>query len=149
MLNILNIYTIIIMSRRQHRSPWPSPAICFYRSSLPVGFQGYILYRQRAVVHTFKLFSWLCSSMWWGPQEYVAYEFVLTFPAVYIYIYIYIGCANMRVCLRYTYCFRETSKSAPAMALRESPWRSGLRSGLWHCITRVQSPVVLLRSLSD
>ena len=27
--------------------------------------------------------SCLCSSMWWGPQEYVAYEFVLTSPAVF------------------------------------------------------------------
>ena len=27
--------------------------------------------------------SYICSSMWWGPQEYIAYEFVLTSPAVF------------------------------------------------------------------
>ena len=26
--------------------------------------------------------SCLCSSMWWGPQEYIIYEFILTSPAV-------------------------------------------------------------------
>ena len=26
--------------------------------------------------------SWLCSAMWRGPREYVAYEFVLTSPAM-------------------------------------------------------------------
>ena len=38
------------MLRRQRRSPWPSPATLLYRPSLPVGLQGYILYRYRAVV---------------------------------------------------------------------------------------------------
>ena len=41
------------MSRRQHWSPWPSPAIRLYRPSLPRALQGYILYRHRAVVYVF------------------------------------------------------------------------------------------------
>ena len=48
---ILNI--IIIMSCRQHGSPRLSFATRFYRPSLPVGPQGYILYRHRAVVYRF------------------------------------------------------------------------------------------------
>ena len=50
-----------------------------YRPLLLVGLQGYVLCRNRAVS------SWsscLSSSMWRGPQAYVAYEFVLTSPAV-------------------------------------------------------------------
>ena len=34
-------------SRHQHGSPWPFPA------TLPIGLQGYILYRHRAVVYRF------------------------------------------------------------------------------------------------
>ena len=49
----------------------------------PVGFVGYILYRDRAVEYI--VFSWsscLCSFMWSGPREYVAYKFVHTSPTV-------------------------------------------------------------------
>ena len=42
--------TSYIMSCYQHGSPWPSPTTPFYRPSLPVGLQGYILYRHRPVV---------------------------------------------------------------------------------------------------
>ena len=38
------------MSRRQHGSPWPSPANHLYRPSFRVGLQGYILYRHRAIL---------------------------------------------------------------------------------------------------
>ena len=44
---------IIIMSRRQQGSPWLSLATQLYRQLLPVGLQGYILYRHRAVVYRF------------------------------------------------------------------------------------------------
>ena len=44
------IYIYIIMSRHQRRYPWPSPASPLYRPSLPVGLQGYNLYRHKAVV---------------------------------------------------------------------------------------------------
>ena len=44
----MSIHTM--MSHRQHGPPWPSLATCLYRPSLPVGLQGYILYRHRAVV---------------------------------------------------------------------------------------------------
>ena len=43
----------IIISRRLRGSPWPSSSILLYRPSLPVGFQGYILSRHRAVVCRF------------------------------------------------------------------------------------------------
>ena len=46
---------IIIMSYRQHRSPWASLVTRLYHPSLPVGLQGYILYRHRAVVYRFEL----------------------------------------------------------------------------------------------
>ena len=53
---VLNIHIgthvfIILMSRRQQRSPWPSPATCLYRPSPPVGIQGYILYQHKTVVY--------------------------------------------------------------------------------------------------
>ena len=54
-LGHFNVIIIIIMSRCQHGSPWPSPATDLYRPSLPVGLQGYILYQHRAVVCRFKL----------------------------------------------------------------------------------------------
>ena len=47
------IIIIMIMSCRQHGSPWPSPSTLLNRLSLPVGLQGYILYRHRAVVWRF------------------------------------------------------------------------------------------------
>ena len=48
-------FMIIIMSRHQHGYPWPSAATLLYRPSLLVGFQGYILYRHRALVCRFLL----------------------------------------------------------------------------------------------
>ena len=42
------LHIIIIMSRHQHRSPWPSLATLLHRPSLPLGIQCYILYRHRA-----------------------------------------------------------------------------------------------------
>ena len=45
----------IIMSHRQHGSPWPSLATRLYHPLLPVGLQGYILYRHRAVVYRINL----------------------------------------------------------------------------------------------
>ena len=62
---------VIIMSRCQHRSLWPSlaKAISFIDTELLyIGF------------------SWsscLCSSMWRGPPDYITEEFVLTSPAVF------------------------------------------------------------------
>ena len=49
------IIIIIIISHRQHGSPWPSFATRLYRPSLPAGLQGYLLYRRRAVVYKFLL----------------------------------------------------------------------------------------------
>ena len=75
---------IIIMSRHQHGSLWSSPATLLCRPSLPVGLQGYIQYRHRAVcmyVLTGRP-AFACPSMWRGPQEYITYEFVPTSPAV-------------------------------------------------------------------
>ena len=43
------IIIIIIISNRQYGFLWPSQAIRPYRPSLPVGLQGYILYRHRAI----------------------------------------------------------------------------------------------------
>ena len=51
------------MSRHHYQYPWPSPATL-----------RYIPYRHRAVVCRS---SCLCSSIWWGPQEYVTDEFIL------------------------------------------------------------------------
>ncbi len=69
--------TIIIKKRHQHGYPWSSPATLLYRPSLPVGLQGYILLY---VCSSWS--SYLCSSMWRGPLEYVTSEFVPTSPAV-------------------------------------------------------------------
>ena len=86
---IIEIIIIIVNSRCQHGSPWPSSATRLYRPSLPVGLQGYILYWHRAVVYRFSLVvqpllvhvkgstwvsrlwvrSYFCSSIphvWWG-----------------------------------------------------------------------------------
>ena len=48
-------YIIIIMSRYQHRYPWPSLTTPPYSLSLRAGLQGYIPYRQRAAVCRFEL----------------------------------------------------------------------------------------------
>ena len=74
--------SINIMSCYQHRSPLPSLTTYLYHPLLLRGIQSYILYWVRAVVYRSEWSSCLCSSMWWGSQEYVAYEFVLTSPAV-------------------------------------------------------------------
>ena len=76
------ILLIIIMSRHQYESPWPSPATPLYRSSLPVDLQGYILYWLRAIECRSLLDVLLCSSMWGGLQEYATYEFISTSPSV-------------------------------------------------------------------
>ena len=69
---------IILMRHYQHGSLWTSLATRLYRPSLPGGLPGYILYRNRGSCWS----SFLCSSMWRGPQEYITHEFVLTSPAV-------------------------------------------------------------------
>ena len=51
----LSFYIIIIMSRSQHGSPWPSLATRLYHPLFTVGLQGHILYRHRAVVYRFYL----------------------------------------------------------------------------------------------
>ena len=56
-----------------------SLATNLYRRLLSGELPVYILHRHRAVVYRS---SNLCSSMWRGPQEYIAYEFVLIYPAV-------------------------------------------------------------------
>ena len=67
-----NSIILIIMSRHQHGSPWPSPATHHSRSVF-IGIE---------LLHIGS--SWsscLYSSMWKGPLEYVPYEFVPTSPA--------------------------------------------------------------------
>ena len=46
---------IVIMLCHQHRYPWPSLATLLYHPLLPVGLQGYTLYRHKAVVCRFYL----------------------------------------------------------------------------------------------
>ena len=50
---LATVIIIIIMSRYQQGSPWPSLATRHYRSSLPRCLQDNILYRHRAVVYRF------------------------------------------------------------------------------------------------
>ena len=76
--DIYCISIIIIMSHYQLRYPWPSLATPPYCLLLPVGLQDNIPYRHRAAVWS----SCLCTSMWWGPQEYIIYELVPISPAV-------------------------------------------------------------------
>ena len=52
----------------------------FYRPSLSGRLQGYILYQQELLFIGSNWSSFLCSSMWRGPQVYVVYEFVPTSP---------------------------------------------------------------------
>ena len=58
------IIIIIIMSCCQRRSPWPSLITRLYRSSLPIGLQGYILYQSALLYIGSTWMSCLCSSMW-------------------------------------------------------------------------------------
>ena len=51
-----------------------------YHPLLPAGLQGYIGTKLLYVGSSWS--SWLCSSMWMGPQEYSPFEFVPTSPAV-------------------------------------------------------------------
>ena len=48
LFNGTSIFICIIMSHRQHGSPWPSLATRLYCPLFLVGLQGYILYRHRA-----------------------------------------------------------------------------------------------------
>ena len=69
---------IIIMSRRQHQSPWSS------RHNRPLHRE---IFKATSCIGTELLYIGssrtfcLCSYMWKGPQEYVTYEFALTSPA--------------------------------------------------------------------
>ena len=66
------IIIIIIMSRFQYGYPWPSVATPPYRPLLPA-----------TSLYAFSSWSsYLCTSMWRGPQEYITYELVPTSPAV-------------------------------------------------------------------
>ena len=47
------IIIIIIISHTQRISPWLSLTTRLNRPSFPIGLQGYILYRQRAIVYRF------------------------------------------------------------------------------------------------
>ena len=65
-------------------SPRPSLATPPYRSLLPAGPQGYILYQHRAAVWRFELVAlYLCSAIWRVPQKYITYELAPTSPAVF------------------------------------------------------------------
>ena len=69
------------MSNRQHGFPWLSLTTRLDRLLLQVGLQVSWL----GTVSLDIASSWsscLCSSMWWGLEEYVAYEVVLTSPIV-------------------------------------------------------------------
>ena len=66
-LDIFKIIIIIIMSRWQHGSPWPSLAIRLYHPSLLVGLQSDVLYRHIAVIYRFQLVVLSLLIMWRGP----------------------------------------------------------------------------------
>ena len=76
------VSVIIMMSCCKHKFPWLFLATRLYCLSLPAGLPGYILYRHRAAVESSSWLSNFCSSMWEGLQEYIAYDFILTSPAV-------------------------------------------------------------------
>ena len=62
----VTLYIIIIMSRRQHRYPWPSLAISPYHSSPLVGLQSYILCPHIVAVCKFVLVVLLLHIHMWG-----------------------------------------------------------------------------------
>ena len=78
----LYIYIYTILSRCQHRSPWIPLTTILYLS------QSWEVFKPISPIGTGLLYigsSWsscLCLSMRRGPQEYIAYEFVLTSQAV-------------------------------------------------------------------
>ena len=69
---------VIIMSRCQHGSPWPSLATRVYLLSLPEIFQALSCIASELLYIGSSWPFCLCSSMWRGLQEYIAYEFVFT-----------------------------------------------------------------------
>ena len=75
---VSNIF--IIFGHHQHHVALPAQiSLTLSRhQSIIHCFGGYTMYRHRGS----SWLSCLCSSMWKGPQEYVAYELVLTSPAV-------------------------------------------------------------------
>ena len=73
---------IINMSRCQQGSPRLSLATRLYRPLFPGGLQSYVPYRHKAVVFRFQLVVLPLVVHVAGPQDYVAYELVLTSPAV-------------------------------------------------------------------
>ena len=77
---LLYIYLIIIMSRLQHGYPWPSLATHPYCPLLPAGLQGTSRISTELLYVGSSWPSYLCSSMWRSPQEYVTYELVSTSP---------------------------------------------------------------------
>ena len=66
----------------QYGSPWPSLATRLYRPSLREVFKAISCISTELLYIGSSWSSCLCPFMWRGPQEYVAYEFVLTSPAV-------------------------------------------------------------------
>ena len=75
---------IIIISRRQHGSPWPSLATRLYRPSLPEVLQALSCFGTELLYISFSWSSYLCSSVWKGPREYIAYEVRWRGPQEYI-----------------------------------------------------------------
>ena len=73
------IIIIIIISCCQHGSPWPSLDTRLHRPSFPASLQGGISTELLYIGSSWS--TCLCSSMWRGPQDYIAYEFVFTSPA--------------------------------------------------------------------
>ena len=73
---------VIIMSCRQHESPWPlSPPVSIVHRSREV-FKAISCIGTELLYIGSSCSCCLYSSMWRGPQEYIAYEFVLTSSAV-------------------------------------------------------------------
>ena len=70
------------MLRFLHVSIWPSLTTRLSHPSLPRGLQGFILYGTKLLYIGSSKSSYVCSSMWRGPQDYIAYKFVPTFPAM-------------------------------------------------------------------
>ena len=77
-LFIINI--IINMSRYQCGYSWPSHTTPPYRLLLSADPQGYIRISTELLYVGSSWMSWLCLSMWRGPQEYIDYEFVPISP---------------------------------------------------------------------
>ena len=65
-ISLIYIYIYIIMSCRWHGYLWPPLATSPYRSSPPVGLQGYIPYPHRAAEYMFELVVLLLPGHIWG-----------------------------------------------------------------------------------